>query len=99
MVVEGGGILYFFFGLVNFEDRLQQDFIKNPKVQIGQNRLRRKIRTGWDKIQVGPDSLGKGCLSDGLEYPNFCFGFVDFGYRPQHDFIENPKVQIGQNRL
>ena len=93
--MEGAGIHFFFFGFVDSVYKSQPVFIENPKIQIGKNRLWRKIRTGWDKIQVGQDGLGKGWLVQGLAYSIFFFGFVDFGYKSPQDFIENPKVQIG----
>ena len=97
--MEGAGIHFFFFGFVDSVYKSQPVFIENPKAQISKNRLWRKIRTGWDKIQVGQDSLGKGWLLQGLGCSIFFFGSVDFGYKSQQDFIENPKIQIGKNRL
>ena len=55
------------FGPNYFPKRPQKDFIQTPKAQIDPNSFRKRMPTGWDKIQFGQDRLLKGCLLEGVE--------------------------------
>ena len=41
--------------------------VQTQQIQIGQNTLLKKFRTGWDKIQFGQDRVLKGSLLEAEE--------------------------------
>ena len=68
-------------------------------VQIGQNTLLQKNRTGSIKKRIGPNSLRKNCCAGGQTTFDFLEGPKQFLKDAQQDFIDSHLVQIGPNTI